>query len=329
MSIENEDDIDLSAADRGDDLAEFEDKQDDRPARDEKGRFAGKDEAPEDADEEDADEEDAGGEEGPDDEEEDEGAEVGDAKGKVKDDKNYSIRLRKAQEKLERERQAREDLERRLSELEAKSKAADKEAAPDPRKEISDQLDALYEQVEEARADGETKEAAKLQREIDSLNRKLGVMEAEQIARNTARVSTEDQRFDVMLGAIEAGVDALKPGHEDFDAEAVKELEFQVAAYERMGMAPTKALAKAVKVLHAFELGGAKRATEAAPEKEKPQAKKPDVAKAVDTTRRQPPDASNRGVNRDGTKIKVATLSDDDFDKLPESKKAELRGDHI
>ena len=329
MSTENEEDIDLDNADRGDNLEEFEDTEGKDQERDEAGRFKSKKGGAEDgeADEEEEEEEEEEGEG----DEEGEGSD--DDKSGKSDDKNYPIRLRKAQEKLEREREAREAAERRLAELEAQAKSrspADKKDEVDPRKEINDQLDTMYEQVEEARAEGDAKGAAKLQREIDTLNRKLGALEAEQTAIKVAQASTEEQRFDAMLAAMESAVPVLDPNHDDFDAEAVKELEFQVAAYEKMGLSPTKALAKAVKVLHQIEPFGTKPAPKEKEESAaKPPAKKPDVAKAVDTSRRQPPDASNRGVNRDSTKIKVTALSDEEFEKLPESKKAELRGDHI
>ena len=51
--------------------------------------------------------------------------------------------------------------------------------------------------------------------------------------------------------------------------------------------------------------------------------------KAIDTQRKQPPDAGERGQHKDSTKINVAQLTDDEFDKLPESKKAQLRGDFL
>ncbi len=35
------------------------------------------------------------------------------------------------------------------------------------------------------------------------------------------------------------------------------------------------------------------------------------------------------GANKDDVTIKVSTLSDDEFDKLPEATKAKLRGDHL
>ena len=58
-----------------------------------------------------------------------------------------------------------------------------------------------------------------------------------------------------------------------------------------------------------------------------PAAKLRDLNKAVDAANRQPPNMSERGVNKDDTKINISQLSDEEFDKLPLSKQRELRGD--
>ncbi|AER56107.1 hypothetical protein DSC_07280 [Pseudoxanthomonas spadix BD-a59] len=102
-----------------------------------------------------------------------------------------------------------------------------------------------------------------------------------------------------------------------------------VVGFERAGMTPTAALSKAMKLAYKIDLTKpSAEDTSRTKAKEAPAQKKADAAKAVDTAKRQPPDAGDRGVNRDSTKIRIAELSDAEFDKLPESKKAELRGDY-
>ena len=64
-------------------------------------------------------------------------------------------------------------------------------------------------------------------------------------------------------------------------------------------------------------------------EGKKPRAKGTDIKKALDREKKQPPDASDRGVNKDSTKIRVGDLDDETFSALPESKKAQLRGDYV
>ena len=70
-------------------------------------------------------------------------------------------------------------------------------------------------------------------------------------------------------------------------------------------------------------------AKEPAKEPKKQEPKKPDVKRAVDTNRRQPPDSSKRGADYDGKPIDISRLTDDEFAKLPESVKAKYRGDEL
>ena len=297
--------------------------------RDKQGRFA-KDGASEEGEEES--EEESESEEEP---EEEEGSEEEDEDPKGKKE-NLPIRLNKALEQRDREKIRADAAERELQEMRAKAGKKEAPEAEDPAKPIADELEVLYEQVEEARADGDTKLAAKLQRQIDANNRKLATMEAEAVARKTTTASVESQRFDAMVDTAESLIPALDPNSDEFDKAAVADLEHLVVGYERSGLSPTKALHKAVKLLHKVDLNAPARKPEpkieaGAEEKaaKKPDAKKPDVKKAVDTQKRQPPDSSKRGVDNDSQDINIAGLSDDEFAKLPESLKSKHRGDEF
>lgn len=329
MNIENDtaiedEDKDLDTADRGDNLADDEDSDHgaDRP-RDDKGRFAK-------SAEDDATDEDKDGIE--DEEGEDTDASDGDDKDDSddagKDTKNFGIRLDKALRQRDEARQKAAELEARVAKLEASVTPADK--GEDPLVKLNAELDELYEKVEEARADGETKTAAQLQRRIDKINKQLVTAEAEKLARNESLTTAINARFDALLDVAEGLIPEISPGSEDYDDAAVNELAGLVRAYELSGMTADKALLKAVKVLHRVDLTATEKSKDIgkAAKAAKP-AKKVDVAKALDTQRRQPPDASARGVNKDDSAIRIEALSDEDFDKLPESKKAQLRGDFI
>lgn len=198
----------------------------------------------------------------------------------------------------------------------------------DPIEAISTQLEALYVKVEEARADGDTKTAAQLQQQIDGKNRELVRLDSTSISTRAAYAAQQNARYDAMLDVLEQAIDKINPASDDFDEAATKELEFQVAAHEKMGMSAPQALQRAAKLLFQvdpFSRSAVKEATKAQ-EKAAPE-KKVDVKKALDTQNKQPPDAADRGVNNDSTKINVMALSDEDFERLPESKKKELRGD--
>jgi hypothetical protein len=332
----NDDDFDFDTADRGDDIPTEadEDESDGESAdsgrqRDENGRFKKADEGDA-AESESEDETDAAENDGEDEAEDEDEDEDEDASGKKQ---NFPVRLNKAKAQRDRERARADLLQEQLNKALA-APAGDKAAAQpteadDPIAKASGELDALYEKVEEARADGEVKEAAKLQRQIDALNRQIAKAEAAQVAEHSTRKSTELQRFDAMLDVVESRVPELDPRHADFDREAADDLGTMVVGFERAGMTPTAALSKAMKLAYKIDLAKPPvEDTSKAKVKEAPAQKKADAAKAVDTAKRQPPDAGDRGVNRDSTKIRIAELSDADFDKLPESKKAELRGDY-
>ena len=255
------DDEDLTTADRGDDLRDDSatDDGDDESApgkeygRDEKGRFAKKNGGDEEAESDAATDEDEDGE-AADDETDDEGDGASAAK---KDPKNFAIRFNKAKQQRDAAIERARELENELAKLRGGKSEAD---AASPTDKLNSELDALYEKVEDARADGDTKAAAALQRQIDGKNREIARIEAAELAAKTTQASTVSARFDALLDVAETLVPELSVGADTYDEEAVREIQFQVEAYSRMGMPADKALVKAVKVLHGVDLG-AKRAS--------------------------------------------------------------------
>jgi hypothetical protein len=266
--------------------------------RDEKGRFKAKEE---------------------DDEEEEE------------DDKNYAIRINKMREQRDREREENARLKAELDAARQVSAVAAKAEAVDPAAEINERLETLYEQVEELRADAKTKEAAAAQREIDKLNRELATMQATAVATHVTTATRDNLVYDSMLDVVEATFPQLQPGHEEFDPKLVAELDFQVKAYEGAGLPGPAALRRAVSLLFRVDPWSPKKAEPAPAKKDevvaKPVDKSKQVAKAKDHETRQPPATDKVGGNVDDQHVNVASLSDAEFDALPESKKARLRGD--
>ena len=53
------------------------------------------------------------------------------------------------------------------------------------------------------------------------------------------------------------------------------------------------------------------------------------MKKAVETAAKQPPSTDGMGVNKDDSKLRIADLSDEEFEKLPEATKARYRGDSL
>ncbi|MBT9153400.1 MAG: hypothetical protein DDT39_00057 [Firmicutes bacterium] len=261
-----------------------------------------------------------------------------DGKKTQKDDKNYAIRLAKAKAQRDTAREQAEALAARLKAVEDKLAAQEgpkTEPRVDPRVALEEQAEGLYEKVEAARADGDVKQAATLQRELDKVNRDISRYEAAAIAGRTTARLTESQQYNAMLDVAEAAVDELNPASPQFEPDAVQQLTELVEMYEARGLRGPAALAKAAKAMYRIDLANPPKAALApnAPSAAKPDVKtasrKPNMAKAIEAAGRQPPDTSGRGVNHDPGAVDVRSLSEDDFNKLPESKKRQLRGDDM
>ena len=238
---------------------------------------------------------------------------------------NAAVRLDRMREQRDRERAAREDAERRLAALEMASKPA--EPAVDPLKVLDGEIDSLYEQVEEARLDGDAKLAAQLQRQLDTKKEERIEFKTERVVSRSTVEASENARYDALLDQLESEISVINPRHDDFDPEAVKALEFYVAAHEKMGMSATRALIAARNVV--FGAARAPVQDDAPPAKAgKPPVKKTDLDKVADTQRRQPPDVANKGSDKDDITIDPDKLSDEEWAAVPKAKRASMRGDY-
>jgi uncharacterized phage infection (PIP) family protein YhgE len=228
----------------------------------------------------------------------------------------------------------RNDLASRLSEAQKEHSQAQVQAR-DELKEIIDGRDKLYEEVETLRADGDTKGAAKLQRQIDEANHKLSDIKAGMVARQEAFMQNENSSYNRMLDQLETAMPAMNPNAPEFDRATVEEMEFQVQAYTKMGMPPTQALRRAA-VLIFREDPFAPRTTAKAEAADKPAAatapatKKTNVAKNVDAANRSAPEVGHKSDIGDGKGSKsIFDMSDDELAALPASVLARMRGDTL
>jgi hypothetical protein len=207
---------------------------------------------------------------------------------------------------------------------------------------IKEGLDALYEQVEKHRADGESPQAAKVQRKIDEQNRRITELETlpKQQAATAQTIAAE--RFNTLLDVTYGAIPELDPEHDDYNEDGAKEMEFQIQAYERMGMPSDKALRRAAILLYKIDplqpaKKGGKAEEEAEEEEEeetddkkpKPKKKTTNVERNLDASKRavKKPDRTS-GTETDGT-IDINKLTDDEFDAIPDSKLDELGGSAV
>jgi hypothetical protein len=325
---------DDTLTDRGDSITaeQVEEAQKkETPERDDKGRFVKQDEKAEEKSEEKEEEKKGEAaeekEEAAEEEEEEEEGET--AETEERDDTaTKQVPYKRFKELVDQRRELQRELAEARAAATQAGKAEDKQE--DQVAVFNKRLDALYEKVEEARASGDSKQAATLQREIDGMNQAKLRAESQYVSRQAAFAAQQNSTYNQMLDYLERAAPVIDPNAADFSKDFVKELEFQVAAYEKMGMASPDALYKACGLLfdaNPFDVTRREGATTKQEEKKPPAAKKTDVSKNLEAAKKIPPKGESRTSASDDTAIKAVELSDEEFDKLPESKKRELRGD--
>ena len=229
------------------------------------------------------------------------------------------------------------ELARRNAELEAQLKQDDKKDDK-AAEELKTRVTKLYEDIEEARADNDTKKAAALQRELDDLRDQQAEIRTRKAARDETRATFEETEFDRLAAFIEQERPIINPRSKDYDPDVAEAFNFHVDAYMKNGDTPTKAIRRASKMI--FEEDPLTTPRKVAEKKDdgkkedtkdgkKPLVKKTDVKKNAEAQRKQPPKGDGSATPADGKTISVKQLTDEEFDALPESKKNELGGNYL
>ena len=305
------------------DQEEEEQEEEEQPASRRTAKKAGKKADKKEESEEEESEEEESEEEESEEEEDEEGEESADKK-------PVSVplsALKKAQRRAVQAQQQAEALQKRLDALEKDKTDSQKKEF----EKLESQLDELYEKVEEARAEGKVKEAAKLQREIDRINGDMNRAQAAWMATKEAVRQQNLMAYNALVRSLEEVDPRFDQEHDDFDAELVERVDELTQAYEAKGIAPPDALRKALKVIvgkDPFRAANAKTLEREAVKKNaaKSAARKTDVGKNLSAQKKQPAEEPGDHKEKDG-KLDPLKLSEADWDKLPESKKRELRGD--
>lgn len=308
----DDENVDLSKADRGDEGLEF-------PEDPEEGN-----EAPE-----------ASGDEG------DEGA----AEEQGRDEKGRftsgpKIPKARFDEAVGKEREAREAAERKAAELERQLNERTKT------QETSTKLEELEAQVSELERkhadmllDGDSEGAAKIMREIRHTERQIARTEIANETQNHLNRTLEAERVEAVVARLEADVPEFNPQSEVYDQELVElVLSKQSNLISREGLSPSRALERAGQDVRARFLSGkdegeGEARTGLGKAGEQADRKAAQVQKNLDTQKRQAPSMKDSGMDSDKAgmqgKIDVTKLTSEEFAALPESTKAKLRGDML
>lgn len=203
--------------------------------------------------------------------------------------------------------------------------ALDREVA-----ELEDKYQALLD-------DGKSAEAKEIMRQIRQKERQIVTIETEHKSERARTQALEQFKFDSLVEKLEAEYPVLNPDNDEaYDQEAVDEVMMLRNGFEKSGLSPSAALAKAVK----YVLGAAQKKEAAAEEGEKrgiatggkkDERRAEQIKKNVDAANKQPSKMDKVGIDSDkkgaGLDATAANLTEEEFSALPASTKARMRGD--
>ncbi len=252
-----------------------------------------------------------------DEEEDDEEDDEEEDKGKNKGAKS-NPRLERMRTQRDRAREELNAAQRRLAELENKQTDAAKEKLD----KITKRRDELYDLVEDARAKGETKAAAKYQRELDEINANMTRSQAQYAAVRDAAAAAAVREYNATVRELESLDLRFDTTSRKYDEDLVNEVDELTQAFEARGMSPADALRKATKVVLREDPFAPGKRRASLDREERKTDKKANAAAA----KRQPVEEPGATREKSNKQIDFSKMSEKDFDALPESKLRELDG---
>lgn len=274
-----------------DDKSEKKDEDQEEPARDDKGRFA---------------------------------------------EKGVSIPKSRFDEAVNKERDAREAAERRLAALEKQlAESTQRVEQSQQIAELETKGEELSKQHAQLIVDGEVDKAVEVMKQIRQLDRQIAKAELTTETQKATVATLESEKVDLAIAQLEAEHLVLNPDSEEFDSALANfVLSEQRRLISEQGMSPSKALLKAgADIMSRFApQKSAEHVQEKHGLKNESNRKQEQVAKNLDTAKRQPASMKDVGLDSDKAGVSsnlpdISKLSAEEFDALPESTKARMRGD--
>ena len=195
-------------------------------------------------------------------------------------------------------------------------------------------------QYQEALLDGKQEDAAKLRNEIRSAERELLRHEMREEMSNEIGANKELTSIQEAAVELEAEYAVFDQNHEDFNAEYAQEVVAIRDGLMAHNMAGPEALKKAAAmVVQTYDLKGVTPAESALAEKKAPKAdtvdevarKRKQVSQKLKAAEAQPPELPGESSAQHGEKSveDLHSMSEDEFNALPEATIARLRGDFL
>jgi hypothetical protein len=226
-------------------------------------------------------------------------------------------RMKRAEEKVKL-------LEKQLDTT-IETKAEEPEPEPEPYdygKKDQEAMDALLE--------GDAERYSQIQDEIRQATRDEAIREAKKLAAEGDTQVREALTFEEAAAKIEADYPQFSEGTDEFSQAAYDELMDLYVGYAQSGRytrvdAMRKAADNAARI-HGLDKIGTADVPEPAPDNVV-NIKKTDVATKAKMAERQPPRMEGGAAGKDEPRIDVNSMSDEQWEGLPESTKRRLRGD--
>ena len=196
-------------------------------------------------------------------------------------------------------------------------------------------LEALEKEIEEEQdkyedllMEGEVLKARALRKITAVKQRQLNNEIQNAQSQLTSSAAVEQTRFDIKLAQFESVHPEINPDSDDFDNDLAEEVAEVMQAFKSRGYTPSAALHKAVHYVLPAVDGVATKDPNIVRGQRKTAARK----KVVSLIKKSPPDLtgkgrdSDKGGERDGLP-NVSKMGLEEFDKLTEAQKKEMRGD--
>lgn len=261
--------------------------------------------------------------------------EEGKDKDKSKGKREPRIPLSRHKASLDKMRAERDEMAQRLAQFQQGQQVAAVNADITASENKIIELEKKY---HAALGEGDIDEAAKLMRQLRTLDAQVAEAKSDMKAAASEARAVERVRYSTALERIEESFPKLNQDHDDYDAELAQDVVDLKATYEARGLTPTAALQKAVKRLVPVETGKQETATTVAPRvdaKDVAAERKKDAAKkTAAAVGKQPPATTKAGLNSDAlggglNGADVMRMSQDEFRKLPDEVLKNLRGDEV
>lgn len=259
---------------------------------------------------------------------------------KPRDDKGrFEAKIPKSRfdEAVNKERSAREAAEQRLAALEKQLAESTKQVEQSKQiGELEDKASVLSKQHAQLLVDGDVDQAAEVMKQIRSIDRQIAKAEMTTETQRATAATLESEKVDLAIAQLEAEHAVLNPDSDTFDpALANFVLSEQRRLMSEQGLPPSKALIKAGNdVVARFVAPKVDPEPEKKGLKNETDRKTEQVKKNLDADKRQPASLKDAGIDSDKAGQNKPTpdprmLSQEEFDALPESTKAKMRGDFL